>query len=180
MPEMCGHLQSSFSSPSWRRIFRSLCASHAETDSRGPLEKKKLWGGLSVLALAAVVVLAVFLPARIDHESSVVGPSLVVRSSNEHDPAVPLAPVNTIVNWRARDDLELTWTPSDPAAPVVVEIFDGDGELIWTGHEMTDSRLRWPTEIAEQPSRFYWRVVSLSPVAGRVPSDLVSVEFVTD
>lgn len=141
---------------------------------RGP------WRGLGFLALAATVVMAVVLPTLHRDQPSTDAAFQALRSTESWSPATPLAPVDQNVDWRARENLRLEWAAAEPQRPVVVEVLDADGELIWRSRDITDSHVGWPTAQATAPGRYYWRVVGTGAGDKQVASDLVSFQLVDE
>jgi hypothetical protein len=137
--------------------------------------KRGLWGGAGILALAAVVMMAVFLPSTQTEPPE--SPDLVVRSAGTPQPATPVEPVDRDVTLTSRPELRLRWT-LESALPAVVEILDADGELIWSSPETTDSEIGWPIDLPTNPGRYYWRVVVSGAGDKKISSDLVTFQFV--
>jgi hypothetical protein len=137
--------------------------------------KRGLWGGLSALAVAAAVMMAIFLPGTSTEPPETAGP--VVRSDGSSKPATPTEPVNRDVSMRSAGELRLRWS-AESELPAVVEILDAEGELIWRSPETTASEVRWPADLPSRPGRYYWRVVVSGAGDKKISSDLVSFRVV--
>ena len=148
-----------------------------ENQSQRSSSRKGLWGGLSFLALAAAVMMAVVLPTFNPKQPDMDTGTPVLRSAGAPLPATPVAPVDQVIEWRSRHELLLKWT-LDPSSHVVIEILDADGELIWTSPETAATEIQWPDDLGVNPGRYYWRVVIVEPAIGRISSDLVSFELI--
>ena len=129
------------------------------------------WGLPVVLVASAAVVATFFVgrpflqtPAVPNHPESVtfrtgedvVGPELV-------------GPVGVVVP----DAVDFSWDSVAEARGYIVELFDGDGEILWTSGEVTTTGVGWPEGVEAVPGRYYWRVLVVSEGRGRpIPSPL--------
>lgn len=77
------------------------------------------------------------------------GPSLVA----------PLGPV-------AEPPDSFSWRPVPEARGYVVELLDGDGELLWRSGEVAGAMVPWPATVERPPGRYYWRVLSIPEEGG--------------
>lgn len=139
--------------------------------------KRRWWGGLSVLALAASVVLVISLPSRTPTAPGGDSDAMVVRSAGVGAVVSLVSPVDEIVDRQTTGDVVLRWETHDEAGPFVVEILDADGELVWTSPPTLNGEAVWPEGVTAPSGRYYWRVLSSGPVAGRLASGLVSFDF---
>ena len=151
-----------------------------EPSHGGPSTKSRWWGGLSVFALAATIVLAVVLPLRTPTEAPTGPGPMVLRSSGESSPIRPLSPVDEVVGWQTIGELVLRWEAEDELGPFVAEILDADGELIWSSPQTMDAEVLWPAELTDQPGRYYWRVLAVDSANGSIASDLASFDLVNE
>ncbi len=73
-----------------------------------------------------------------------------------------------------------SWQPVDGARGYIVELFDGDGELLWKSDEVAASPTAWPPEIAAAPAHYYWRVLVASEMNGEITvSELEAFEILS-
>jgi hypothetical protein len=137
--------------------------------------RRTAWWGLGAFAAAAVAVIAVVLPLSRpagDRDAP------LLRSADEAAVANGLEPSDEVVEHRRGEDLLLSWRTVNSTAPVVVEVLDGDGELVWTSSETATTSVTWPGRMIPGPGTYYWRVVADDPAAGKVASELASFELV--
>lgn len=136
----------------------------------------RMWFLSGALATAAgAIVLSV---APIDwtgtSRSRAPGTDHVMRSAaaaNELQPAAPIGVVRS-------EPAEFSWHAPETATVFVVELLDGDGELVWSSDEVNAPSASWPTDINLDDGRYYWRVHSygLGPEAEQ-ESELVTFEL---
>jgi hypothetical protein len=167
------------------RAIQELRAEAAAYDDGVPLptrirqqtvrSRRASWWGLGAFAAAAVAVMAVVLPlSRPGGDAT----APLLRSADEAAVATGLEPADETVEWREGDDLLLSWQAVGSPASAVVEVLDGDGELVWTAPETTATSVTWPGGMIAGPGRYYWRVVAHDSSAGTVTSELASFELV--
>jgi hypothetical protein len=138
--------------------------------------RRYLLRGLGLLAVAATVMMVVVLPTFSPDTQDPGANPQVLRSPVELAPATPVAPVDQVVAWQPGPGVVFRWT-LDRVAPGVVEILDGDGELIWSSQESTATEMDWPVEITPEPGRYYWRVVVTGAGDKKIASELVAFEL---
>jgi hypothetical protein len=136
---------------------------------------RRLWGGLGLLA-AAAVMMAVVLPTLLPDATDRNGGSQVLRSSGEQPAAVPVSPVDEVMEWRPGTGVVFRWK-LDHVAPGVVQILDADGELVWSSPETTATEMTWPAELPPEPGRYFWRVVVTGAGDKKYSSRLESFEL---
>jgi len=169
------------------RTYRALLAVRREGHTFDPgaprptvereMARSWRWRGMLLgLAAAAAVIMGVLVveprlgtgpappasqpPVTLRSVGSVAGPALV-------------APLGTLAGTPG----ELSWRPVEGARGYVVELLDGDGELVWKSEELKVTSTPWPRKIAAAPGRYYWRVLAI-PEGGGEPaaSDLESFD----
>lgn len=159
------------------RKFDPTVPGHDEDSSKGGPSRRGLWGGLSFLALAAAVMMAIALPYFFPQTPESENGTLVLRSVTSQGPVTPVFPVDQTIGLDSGGDIVLRWSGPDPAPPAVVEILDGDGEIIWASPETEASEVRWPKNVTPTPGRYYWRVVVTGAGDKKIPSELVSFDL---
>jgi len=135
---------------------------------------KRWLAGLA--AVAGVIAVLLILIAR---PTSRTGPSVgarqpvTLRSGESTLAPALLAPVGPVVEPPA----ELSWKPVRGARGYVVELLDGDGELLWKSEELTATRAPWPQGVEAPHGRYYWRVLAVPEAGGEpVASQLQELE----
>jgi len=72
----------------------------------------------------------------------------------------------------------LSWRAVQGARGYVVELLDGDGELLWKSEELSTVQAPWPKAEAGTPGRYYWRVLAVPEGGGEaVPSPLKAIDI---
>lgn len=137
--------------------------------------RRRLWGGIGVLAAAAAVTLVVVLPG-FRGERATDPERDVLRSAGTHSALTPVAPVEEGVSRRQKSPVVLRWRADDGPRLAVVEILDATGELLWTSRPTEDTEVSWPAADAP-PGRYFWRVVAASSDGDAAASELVSFEL---
>ena len=159
------------------RAFDPTVPGHDEDSSRRGPSRRGLWGGLGFLALAAVVMMAIALPYFFPQTPDSGNGTLVLRSVTSQGPVTPVFPVDQTIELDFGGNIVLRWSGPDPAPPAVVEILDGDGEIIWTSPETEASEVRWPKNVTATPGRYYWRVIVTGDGDKKISSALVSFDL---
>ncbi len=128
--------------------------------------RRPVWRGiLSGLAAAAAVIAVVFLlrPHAGPVPSGRTGPEQVtLRGSGVLNKPILVTPLGALEGAPGA----LSWRPVEGARGYVVELLDGDGELLWKSGELTATTLPWPGAVAPQPGRYYWRVLAIPSEGG--------------
>jgi hypothetical protein len=136
--------------------------------------RRNVWRVLGLLTVAAAAIMVVVLPTFLPRAPVPDNGGQVLRSAGLETPATPVYPVDHTIELKPGADLTLRWTGADPAQPAVVEILDGEGEVIWTSPETRSAAIDWPEDVAATPGRYYWRVVVTGAGDKKISSALVS------
>lgn len=139
--------------------------------------RRGLWGGLGLLTLAAAAMMAIVLPTLLPQIPVPDNGAQVLRSVTSEGPATPVSPVDQTIELDSGADIVLRWSGPDPVPLAVVEILDGDGEIIWTSPETEAREISWPKDVTATPGRYYWRVVVTGAGDKKISSTLVSFEL---
>jgi hypothetical protein len=142
----------------------SRAAQEAAQEAAQSRRRPRFFAGL---AAAAAVVGAFFIVAYMQQLSpapSGQSQEIVTRAAGSDQTPTLLAPLGQV------DDLPRTfsWQQVDEARGYVVELFDGEGELLWRSDEAVASPTAWPPEISAAPSHYYWRVLAASKMNGEI------------
>jgi hypothetical protein len=140
------------------------------------LRKRRMWGGMGLMALAAAVTMAFILPTFNPESGGVGSDPQVLRSAGERAHAIPRSPVDEVVHWTPGDPVTFRWALEAPA-PAVVEVLDADGELLWSSPETAATEVRWPEGLNPLPGRYYWRVVVTGAGDKKASSALIAFDL---
>ncbi|MFV2073026.1 MAG: hypothetical protein ACC742_10300 [Thermoanaerobaculales bacterium] len=118
------------------------------------------WGLPVVLVASAAVVVTFFVgrpflqtPAVSNHPESV-----TLRAGEEDAGPVLVAPLGMVM----ADGVDFSWKPVPGARGYIVELFDGDGETLWTSGKVATTSIGWPADVEVVRGRYYWRVMVVS------------------
>jgi len=130
---------------------------------------KTLLIGLSAAAAVVVVFIGLRAPVQRGANTPPTTQSPALRQVRHVEPPTLLAPLGS---FQGIPD-ELSWRPAEGARGYIVELLDGDGELLWMSEELATTKASWPKTVTVGPGRYYWRVLAI-PAGGGDPvaSDL--------
>lgn len=142
------------------------------------VNRRPAWRRVLVGLATAAALISVFFLVRPLVRSSPPGPGgsqpITLRESGPLAVPVLVSPVGRVP--RAPDGLY--WRPVQGARSYVVELLDGDGELLWKSEEVTAIHTPWPQGVAEALGRYYWRVLAIPDAGGEpTPSSLQAFEI---
>jgi hypothetical protein len=170
------------------RVHRAVLAIRDEAHAFDPgapqprpaavMNRTAAWRRLLVGLATAAALISVFFLVRPLIRSGPAGPGgsqpITLRQGGHLAVPVPVSPVGRV--QRAPDGL--SWRAVQGARGYVVELLDGDGELLWKSEEITAIHTPWPKGIAEAPGRYYWRVLAIRDAGGEpIPSNLQAFEI---
>ena len=146
------------------RIYRAL--SHLEEQARtfdpavparprnpGRWNVFALAGGVAAAAVLAWVVVRPLPPPVIP------SPTQELRGGSAAP--LPLRPVGT----QTTRPSVFEWKPTEAARAYRVQLFDGQGDRIWSSGEITGTTVALPADVALRPGRHYWQVMAV-PAGG--------------